>query len=122
MPPAEFEPAIPAGERLQTHALDRSATGIGIHVVYRGENVCWCLQLYLYTQCSVTDIYSCYIVPSTLNLSLKFILKIKITINYIMAAGFNRFNVKILYEFYMYIYFCTNGWPRDVVIGRNMSQ
>ena len=29
MPPAGFEPAIPAGERLQTHALDRSATGIG---------------------------------------------------------------------------------------------
>jgi hypothetical protein len=29
MPPAEFEPAIPAAERLQTHALDRSATGIG---------------------------------------------------------------------------------------------
>jgi hypothetical protein len=29
MPPAEFELAIPAGERLQTHALDRSATGIG---------------------------------------------------------------------------------------------
>ena len=29
MPPAEFEPAIPARERLQTHALERSATGIG---------------------------------------------------------------------------------------------
>ena len=29
MPPAEFEPAIPTGERLQTHASDRSATGIG---------------------------------------------------------------------------------------------
>jgi hypothetical protein len=29
MPPAVFEPAIPAGEQLQTHALDRSATGIG---------------------------------------------------------------------------------------------
>jgi hypothetical protein len=29
MPPAGFEPKIPAGERLQTHALDRSATGIG---------------------------------------------------------------------------------------------
>ena len=28
MPPAGFEPAIPAGERLQTLALDRSATGI----------------------------------------------------------------------------------------------
>ena len=30
MPPAGFEPAIPAGDRLQTHALDRSASGIGI--------------------------------------------------------------------------------------------
>jgi hypothetical protein len=29
MPPAEFEPAIPASERPQTHALDRAATGIG---------------------------------------------------------------------------------------------
>ena len=25
MPPVEFEPAIPAQERLQTHALDRTA-------------------------------------------------------------------------------------------------
>ena len=30
--PAGFEPAIPAGERLHTHALDRSATEIGIYV------------------------------------------------------------------------------------------
>ena len=29
MPPAGFKPAISAGERLQAHALDRSATGIG---------------------------------------------------------------------------------------------
>ena len=29
MPPAGFERAIPARDRLQTHALDRSATGIG---------------------------------------------------------------------------------------------
>ena len=29
MPPAGFEPAIPAIELLQTHALDRSATEIG---------------------------------------------------------------------------------------------
>jgi hypothetical protein len=29
MPSAGFEPAIPAGEQLQTHALDCSATGIG---------------------------------------------------------------------------------------------
>ena len=34
MPPAGFEPAIPADERLQTHALDRSATGIGMKVFY----------------------------------------------------------------------------------------
>jgi hypothetical protein len=29
MPPAGFEPAIPASERLQTHALDRVAAGTG---------------------------------------------------------------------------------------------
>jgi hypothetical protein len=29
MPPAEFEPTIPASERPPTHALDRTATGIG---------------------------------------------------------------------------------------------
>jgi len=29
MPLAEFEPAIPKTERLQTHALDRAATEIG---------------------------------------------------------------------------------------------
>jgi len=29
MPPAEFEPTIPASERLQTHALDRAATVTG---------------------------------------------------------------------------------------------
>ena len=30
LPPAGFEPAIPASERPQTHALDRSATVIGV--------------------------------------------------------------------------------------------
>jgi hypothetical protein len=29
MPPAEFEPTVPVSERPQTHALDRTATGIG---------------------------------------------------------------------------------------------
>ena len=32
MPPAEFEPTIPAGERPQTYALDRMATGTGIEI------------------------------------------------------------------------------------------
>jgi hypothetical protein len=30
MPPVKFEPAISAGERPQTYALDRAATGTGI--------------------------------------------------------------------------------------------
>jgi len=30
MPPVGFEPAIPAVERPQTHALDRAATGTGL--------------------------------------------------------------------------------------------
>ena len=29
MPPAEFEPTIPASEQPQTDVLDRAATGIG---------------------------------------------------------------------------------------------
>jgi hypothetical protein len=29
MPPARFQPAIPASEGPQTHAIDRAATGIG---------------------------------------------------------------------------------------------
>ena len=32
MPPLGFEPTIPAGERLQTYALDRTATGTGSSV------------------------------------------------------------------------------------------
>jgi hypothetical protein len=32
MPPAGFEPVIPAGDRPQTLALDRSVTGTGAHV------------------------------------------------------------------------------------------
>jgi hypothetical protein len=33
-----FEPAIPASERPQTHALDRAATGIGIFAVFGKSN------------------------------------------------------------------------------------
>jgi len=35
MPPVEFEPTISAGERPQTYALDRAATGIGMNVIYK---------------------------------------------------------------------------------------
>jgi hypothetical protein len=34
MPPVGFEPVILAGDRLQTHALVRSATGIGLMSFY----------------------------------------------------------------------------------------
>ena len=37
MPPAGFEPTISAGERPQTHALDRAATGTGIKI-YKNIN------------------------------------------------------------------------------------
>jgi hypothetical protein len=30
MPPVGFEPTIPVSERSKTHALDRTATGIGV--------------------------------------------------------------------------------------------
>jgi hypothetical protein len=33
MPPAGFEPTIPASERLQTHVLDPAATGIGSEAI-----------------------------------------------------------------------------------------
>ena len=35
MPPAGFEPAIPASERKQTHALDRTGSGIGAIICYK---------------------------------------------------------------------------------------
>ena len=37
MPPVGFEPTISAGERPQTYALDRAATGTGIYVVLVGN-------------------------------------------------------------------------------------
>ena len=33
MPPVEFEPTISAGERPQTYALDRAATGTGSLII-----------------------------------------------------------------------------------------
>jgi hypothetical protein len=35
MPEAGFEPIIPVSERPKTHALDRTATGIGINGIIR---------------------------------------------------------------------------------------
>ena len=35
MPPAAFEPAIPASDRPQTRALKRLSTGVGLETTYR---------------------------------------------------------------------------------------
>ena len=51
MPPVGFEPTISAGERLQTYALDRAATGIGttlyIYYIYYKQCI---LYIYIYKQ------------------------------------------------------------------------
>ena len=49
MPLAVFEPAIPAGERPQAHALDRSATGIGVFYTYviKTYILCICVCTYV---------------------------------------------------------------------------
>jgi len=41
IPLAEFEPAIPGIERLQTYALDRKATGIGKEYINIGKFTAW---------------------------------------------------------------------------------
>ena len=45
---AGFEPAIPASERPQTHALDGAATGIGTFVNYMSKfiSIIWVLFLF----------------------------------------------------------------------------
>ena len=45
MPPAGFEPTIPAGERSQNYALDRAATGTGKLMIY-GEKLDLFVVLY----------------------------------------------------------------------------
>jgi hypothetical protein len=39
MLPARFEPAVPASERPQTHALDRAVTGISINAEQQHKDV-----------------------------------------------------------------------------------
>jgi hypothetical protein len=41
MPSAGFELVIPTGERLQTDALDRSATGIGVSEYWKNQLGVW---------------------------------------------------------------------------------
>ena len=43
MPPAEFEPVVPASERPQAYALDRTATGIG-------RSGTWCSEILIKTR------------------------------------------------------------------------
>jgi hypothetical protein len=45
MPAMGFEPAIPASERLQNHALDREATGIGLLLMFYKAKVAVCSEI-----------------------------------------------------------------------------
>jgi hypothetical protein len=45
MSPTKFEPAIPASEKSQTHALDGAATGIGAYSVRLQLNALWEITL-----------------------------------------------------------------------------
>jgi hypothetical protein len=38
MPPVGFEHAVPVSERPKTHALDRTATGIGLYLLLELNN------------------------------------------------------------------------------------
>ena len=48
MPSAEFDPAIPATKKLQTHALDRKAIGIGFFMW--NKNILIIREMYLKMQ------------------------------------------------------------------------
>jgi hypothetical protein len=71
MPPAGFEPAIPASERLLTHALDRAATGIGrslfTHMLkFTAVLKCHISSLLLSLSLYATVLFSYRVVPATL--------------------------------------------------------
>ena len=51
MPPAGFEPTIPASERPQTHALDRAATGISNYLCLLSH------KIHELTACEITVLY-----------------------------------------------------------------
>jgi hypothetical protein len=58
-PPPRFEPAIPASERPQTHALDRAATWIGTHNNYSINNILYYIILhYILYIILITDIHT----------------------------------------------------------------
>ena len=52
MPPVGFEPTISAGERPQTYALDRAATGTTVHITavkIASEIIRLCVGFFLYS-------------------------------------------------------------------------
>jgi len=82
LPLLEFEPAVPAGERQQTPALDRAATGIGAFSVLWVVNIysIWgnesrdvsytiCLKIYVYLKNQMDSVGDIRVVVIFLNLS-----------------------------------------------------
>jgi len=67
MPPVEFEPTISAGQRPQTYALDRVATGTGPEIALPNLNAC-CDQAGLSSGrkrkiWSIIDLSNVYFIP-----------------------------------------------------------
>ena len=52
-----FELTMSAGERPQTYALDRAATGIGIYI-HMCVCVCACVRVYVWQQKLLHDMYT----------------------------------------------------------------
>jgi hypothetical protein len=68
MPPAGLEPAIPASERQQTHALERAATGIDNEVnIHIFVIICECAENKAKTACEHgTQLFHTYSSSATL--------------------------------------------------------
>jgi hypothetical protein len=72
MPPAGLEPAVPASERLLTHALDRAATAIGRSLFTHMLKFTALLNCAIYRLCYsslslyATVLFSYRVVPATL--------------------------------------------------------
>jgi hypothetical protein len=62
MPPAGFKPTIPASEQSQTHALDRTATGISMKMQCRNYKI-WSQWSTFCDSCNLTK---CWILNSVL--------------------------------------------------------
>jgi hypothetical protein len=60
MPPTGFEPAIPASEQPQTHALDRAATAIGGNSMLLVQLISYMVALLAFKYLKFKEVFSPY--------------------------------------------------------------